>query len=177
MTPLHQGRITDLLTACHDHKASNTRKGRALEALAAELFSNIPGVRLTLANNKDAFDTQEIDLAVYNGEASNGLAGFPQVFLIECKNWSKPVGSMEVAWFDTKLRLKGCSFGVLLALKGITGKSHSLTAAHYIVASALREHRSLVVLKEDHIAGLTDTDEVVRLLQRRMTEIRVSRPF
>lgn len=65
------------------------------ECYAEKLFGAIPGIEFTTRNNKDAFATQEIDVAVWNDGDPNRLADFPKVFLVECKNWSSAVGSME----------------------------------------------------------------------------------
>jgi hypothetical protein len=165
------------LAACEDPDATYAERGAALEELAEELFASIPGVEFTVRNNKDAFATQEIDVAVWNQGDPAGLLDFPNVFLIECKNWSAPVGSMEIAWFDTKLRLKGCSFGVLIALQGITGKPHSLTAAYSIVAAALREQRDIVVITKDDLEGLEDSVGLVELIKHKIVQNRVARPF
>lgn len=169
--------IVAALAACEDPDASDAERGAALEQLAEELFAAIPGVEFTVRNNKDAFATQEIDVAVWNQGDPAGLLDFPKVFLVECKNWSAPVGSMEIAWFDTKLRLKGCSFGVLFALRGITGKSHSLTAAYSIVAAALREQRDIVVITKDDIEGLEDSLGLVELIKHKIVQNRVATPF
>lgn len=139
------------------------------------LFGTVPGVRCPLRDRVDVFGAQEIDVAVANSEAADGLAGFPRVFLVECKNWSSPVGSLEVAWFDSKLRMRGLTFGVLVAINGITGQAHALTAAHNIVAAALQESRELVVLDEEDIRGLHSPDELVQLLQDRRLELYVTR--
>jgi hypothetical protein len=165
------------LTACNDAGHDNARRGAALEQLAQDLFGAIPGVTLTLRNNKDAFYAQEIDVAAWNQGDPAGLLGFPQILLIECKNWSAPVGSMEIAWFDTKLRLKGCSFGVLLALEGITGKPHSLTAAYSILAAALREKRDIVVITKGDLEALQSVDDLVALIKQKMLQNRVAKPF
>ncbi len=170
-------KVTAALAVCDSATASDNARGAALETLAESLFGSVPGIDFTSRNSKDAFATQEIDVAVWNDGHGDGLAGFPPVFLVECKSWSSPVGSMEVAWFDTKLRLKGCSFGVLLALNGITGQPHSLTAAHSIVAAALREERNLVVLTRADLLTVSKPADLVNLIKKRTVQNRVSRPF
>jgi len=177
MTPSIDSKVAAGLRACNSAGSNSAQRGAALERLAQDLFGSIPGVTLTLRNNKDAFATQEIDVAAWNQGYPAGLAGFPQIFLIECKNWLSPVGSMEIAWFDTKLRLKGCSFGVLLALEGITGKQHSLTAAYSILAAALREQRDIIVITKTDLEALGSVAELVSLIQHKMLINRVSKPF
>lgn len=99
----------------------------------------------------DAHGCQEIDLAFWNDGLPDGLNGFDQIVHVEAKNWSAAVGSMEVAWFDTKLRLSGRRLGVLLSISGITGNAHSLRSAEDIVSNALREGREILVVSGDDL--------------------------
>ncbi len=89
-------------------------------------------------------------------------------------NWERPVGSLEVAWFDTKLRLRGLNFGVLVAMNGITGNAYALTSAHFIVSAALREGRSNVVHSRQDIETLRCTANLVELLKRKRLALVVS---
>jgi hypothetical protein len=41
------------------------QKGDALEALICYLFQNIPGITVTRRNERNAFDTEEIDVAFF----------------------------------------------------------------------------------------------------------------
>lgn len=170
-------RIGELLTACDDGSASNTARGRALETLVSELFAAIPGITFDVRDRLDVFDAQEIDVGIWNDGDPDGLQGFEQVFLVECKNWERPVGSLEVAWFDTKLRLRGLSFGVLVAMHGITGTEHALTSAHFIVSAALQEGRSVVVLARDEIEALQTSADLVEMLKRKRLALIVSGRF
>jgi hypothetical protein len=120
------------------------------------------------------FESQEIDVALGNDAVPGGLAGFERLIFVECKNWNQPVGSLEVAWLDTKLRLRGVDFGVLVALKGITGKSHALTSARFILASALPYKRYIVVVSRPEIEGLRGPDDLVALLQRKRLRLVMS---
>lgn len=76
-------------------------------------------------------------------------------------------------WFDTKLRNRGMEFGILVATKGITGNAYDLTAAHKIVADALKEKRRLVVLTPNEIIALAETDDLCHLLKKKMCELAV----
>jgi hypothetical protein len=114
---------------------SKQNKGKALEDLVVYLFTMIPGVTLSARDEKNVFETEEIDVAFWNEQEPDGLKAFDEILLTECKNWSEPVGSMEVNWFLSKIEDRGERFGILLAMNGITGKARDLTAAHKIVAN------------------------------------------
>ena len=56
------------------------------------------------------------------------MAGqFDQVLLVECKNWSGPVGYPELAVFQQQTPAARRLLGVLVAAHGITGKPEELT--------------------------------------------------
>lgn len=153
--------------------ATTAERGKAYEELICYVFSQVPGVSMTRRNAMNAFQTEEIDVAVWNDGHADGLFFLSNIILIECKNWSNSVGSIEVNWFDTKLRNRGLDFGVLVATNGITGDANDLTAAHSIVAAALRERRRLVVIRGDEILGLTDSSELVKLIKEKLCDLAV----
>ncbi len=154
-----------------DTTNSSTVRGRALEGLAAYLFGRIPGVKAVAANVISAFQSEEIDVAVDNERRPNGLYFLPPLFLVECKNWSRPTGSAELAWFDWKVRVRGQKFGVFITTNGITGNPHERTGARDVVASALTESRQLLVLQKDDLSSLVTTEEFLGRLQTRVSQL------
>jgi hypothetical protein len=155
--------------------AENTvDQGRALEDLICYVFDLVPGISITRRNEKNAFKTEEIDVALWNDGHVDGFHFLPNIILVECKNWSARVGSDELSWFDTKLRRRGLSYGVLVATNGITGDATQLTDAHSIVAAALRERRRLIVITGDEILALSDTSELVHLVKEKLCDLAVA---
>jgi hypothetical protein len=148
-------------------------QGRALEDLICYLFTQVPGISITRRNELNVFSTEEIDVAFWNDGHPEGFFFLPNIILVECKNWSHSVGSGEVSWFDTKLRNRGLGFGILVAANGITGEAENLTAAHSIVAAALREGRRLVVIRRDELLPLTDSLQLVRLVKEKLCDLAV----
>jgi hypothetical protein len=162
------------LLADGDQAANTTARGQALEDLIAYLFELIPGVTVTARNALNAFHAEEIDVAFWNDGESTGLRMFDHILLVECKNWSVPVGYPELAIFNDKLTSRGRPMGVFVAASGITGDPAGLTAAHSVLARALAEGREMIVLTRQEIEQLTDTDELVRLLKRKRVQLAVS---
>jgi hypothetical protein len=155
--------------------AENTvDQGRALEDLICYVFDLVPGISITRRNEKNAFKTEEIDVALWNDGHVDGFHFLPNIILVECKNWSARVGRDELSWFDTKLRRRGLSYGVLVATNGITGDATQLTDAHSIVAAALRERRRLIVITGDEILALSDTSELVHLVKEKLCDLAVA---
>lgn len=131
--------------------SSTPQKSQPIGDLADDLLAQLeaPDKHITATRNKkNVFETEEVDICVYNVFSPGGLPSpaFPPWILIECKNWSHKVSSSEVSWFDTKLRDRGLSLGILIATQGITGDSQRLTDAHFIVAKALSEQRKIIVI-------------------------------
>jgi hypothetical protein len=152
---------------------TTAESGKALEDLVCYLFDLVPGVSITHRNELNAFDTEEIDVAVWNDGDPDGLSFLPNIILIECKNWSARVGSSEVNWFDSKLRSRGLDFGILIAARGITGHSADLTAAHSIVASALKDRRRFLVITTDELLALPDTGSLAHLIKKKLCDLAV----
>jgi hypothetical protein len=149
--------------------ATTAVQGKALEDLICYVFDLMPGITITHRNTKNAFATEEIDVALFNDE----IISLPNIILVEAKNWSNRVGSIEVAWFLTKLQNRGLDFGILVTTKGITGNAEDLTAAHNTVAAALAQKRRLIMITTDELQALTDTDELLQLIKTKLCDLAV----
>jgi hypothetical protein len=103
---------------------------------AAELRPNPRNWRRHPKRQREALRAllSEVDLAVWNDDSP--WSSFGPVFVVECKNWDRKVGSAEVAWFDWKMRLGGVTTGILLSAEGVTGEVRYLENARAIVARA-----------------------------------------
>lgn len=173
MPELDLQRWAELWSAA-DTAATNHAKGRAFEELVAWLFEQIPGVVVTARDTLSTAGDQEIDIAFWNDQLSEGLRQFDPIILVECKNWNSAVSAREVDWFHTKLRDRGRPLGILVAACGITGDPGDLSRAHRVVASALKESRELVVITRAELQGLTHTDELVLLLKQKRAYLAAS---
>lgn len=97
-------------------------KGKPLEDLATYLMLLIPGW-IPRRNVKTVYNEFESDIIVSNLIQAGNLNAelFGRNFLIECKNWEKPVGTEQVGYFLYRMRLTHTTFGILFASGGITG--------------------------------------------------------
>ncbi len=173
MARLSSRRIFDLLQISRDG-SSTAEQGRSLENLVCYVFGKIPGVTITHRNQLNVFNSEEIDVALWNEKRARILDFLPNVILVEAKNWSNPVGSSEVSWFDNKLRERGLGFGILVAVQGITGNAQDRTSSHQIIAGALREHRRIVVIRGDDLASLQESNELIQIIKLRLCELAVT---
>lgn len=149
-------------------------KGRAYEDLACYLFEKVPGVSIAKRNALNDFKSEEIDVAFWNKKSKQGFYFLDDVIVVECKNWSKRLGAEEVNWFDTKIKNRGLSCGILLAANGITGVASEKTSAHQIISAALVEKRRMVVVTADEVVNLESTGDLVVLVQEKLCELAVS---
>lgn len=157
-----------------DRSKTTVEKGRILEELVCYLFEQIPGVSTGKRNALNTFQSEEIDIAFWNQRDVDGFYFLPNIILVECKNWSQPVGSEEVNWFDSKLKRRGQSFRILIAANGITGNSQKIESAHEIIRVALSEGRQLIVITRSEINNLRATEDLIRLIQDKLCELVVS---
>lgn len=172
MPLIDQNTVNEFVQLGQNGNSTNVR-GKALEDLVCYIFGLVPGIAITHRNEMNVFNTEEIDVALWNEIDHAGFYFPPNIILVECKNWSSPVSSVEVNWFDTKLRNRGLDFGILIATNGITGNQDELTAAHLIIANALKERRRLIVVRTDELAALADTDALAALVKRKFCDLAV----
>ena len=157
-----------------DNGGTNQIKGRAFEDLACYLFETVPGVSIALRNQMNAYNNEEIDVAIWIDKSRYGFDFLPNVVLIECKNWSNPVSSIEVNWFCQKVASRGLDFGILIANNGITGNEHDLTAAHNTIAFHLAQKRRIIVITRDEINGFSTTGDLVHLVKEKICLLTVA---
>jgi hypothetical protein len=168
MPPIDQLQVQAFIDAGRDG-ATTADQGRALEDLICYVFGLVPGIAITHRNAMNVFDTEEIDVALFNEE----IRSLPNVILVEAKNWSNRVGSAEVAWFLTKLQNRGLDFGILVTTHGITGDPTDLNRAHAQVAHALSQKRRLILITTAELQGLADSDELVSLMKTKLCDLAV----
>lgn len=173
MPPFPPGQLPQLIAAVRQADTTAT-KGRALEDLICALFSWVSGIEIAERNALNAFATEEVDVALWNDQAPDGFRFLPYTFLVECKNWSAAVGTAEVAYFVRRCQNHGCDHGFLIAANGITGEPRQLTAAHYELATALKDGIRIVVLTLDEIEALSATEDLIRLIKRKLCQLMVS---
>jgi hypothetical protein len=91
------------------------------------------------------------------------------VLIIECKSTGNAVSSADVGWFVRKLQDRGVNHGILIALSGITGAASGVNNAHSEILSALvRDKIKVLVITRPEILALTDTDDLVELLKKKI---------
>ena len=157
-----------------DAATTAAEKGRALEDLTEYLFGSVPGLKLSSRDKKNTYETEEIDVAFWNEQHPKGFKALGFLLLVECKNWSEPVGSAEVSWFITKLRHRALDFGILLAANGITGDAADSRQAHDVVSKALVGGIRVVVITRAEIEAMKTSDDLVTMVKLKLCELTAS---
>ena len=166
--------IRQFFSRADDPTATMPQKGKALEDLSCYLFEKIPGVSLSQRNVLNTFHSEELDVAFWNDQYTTGLKSFNAIILVECKNWSTPVGSSEVTTFVAKIENRALDFGILIAAKGITGSATDSKQAHDIVSKALARGIRLVVITRAEIESLQTSEELVSKIKEKVCQLVVS---
>ena len=147
---------------------SEQQRGRLFEDLICQMFGSITGMSIVARNVFTTGRSQEVDILIAHDSRRSGIPFLPDFILVECKNWSWPVSSIEVAWFDRKVKQRGIDLGILVAAQGVTGEQRERTFAHEIIAWALAERRRLVVITSSDLAPLRSGEELVELVWARL---------
>lgn len=159
-----------------DSEKSSTKqeKGKLYEELACYIFKMIPGVVIAKRNVMNQYNTEEVDVSIWNEKFSDGLPFLNNVFLVECKNWSKPIKSIDVNWFATKVEDRGLDFGILMAANGITKENNEIKRAQSILTGYVRKRIQIIVLEKDEVLALDTTDDLILLIKNKICELVVN---
>jgi CheY-like chemotaxis protein len=101
-----------------DKETDANKKGRLLEDLMVHLIKTIPGFHHARTRREN--DIEEIDILIRNESSDPVWSKEQSYILVECKNWSKPVGVDELRSFLYKIerRFDRCRLGFFIAPGG-----------------------------------------------------------
>lgn len=144
------------LRMVHSAKTS-AEKGRSLERLAecfVDLFSG-----LEVVGKNIRIEAEELDLVVKNEIEKIFWQRLGAPIIIECKNWSRPVGAPEIRDLVQKMREVRTVF--LIAAKGVTTRD----GASYEILEARKNMKFILVFDiwdmEEILRG-TNPEEIVK---------------
>jgi len=140
---------------------TNNQKKNTLENFAKYLVTMIQGWKTRYIDFN--LEAEEIDLVVQN-QLNSSKWGDP--ILIECKNWSKPVGAPEITVFIDKIEIMQCKVGILIAKKGITGNEKH-DAGLKVREALIRKGIRLIVLTLDDLKSVENGTQIIELLNDR----------
>ncbi|MBK9125283.1 MAG: hypothetical protein IPM16_19470 [Chloroflexi bacterium] len=161
--PVNQAYLRALLANTDAHHKTTTAIGNALETLAAYLVMLMPGLT-PRRNVRSETQDGEHDLVVHNSHLSPTVdtETFGRSFLIECKNWSTPIGVSEVGYFLYRMRLSHTKFGAIFSRNGITGQDKD-RAADSLIRRAYHEDNAIcVVVTQQHLEQIAKRENSLR---------------
>ena len=143
-------------------------KGTSLEELANLLLNGTRGLSVKYRNLRTR--TSEIDLVIeYQPQVQKipALEDVGRYFLVECKNWSKPVGASNVRDFIGKLEACRVNLGLVFSRNGLTGENSGGDAV-----GAIRKHfdqfgRIVLVIAMDDLRSMNQ-ESFCGLLDRKL---------
>jgi hypothetical protein len=141
-----------------DKPGTPQQKGASLEAFAEGLIKVLPGMRVQKRDLR--LEAEEIDLLVSN----YGLAVWGDPILVECKNWSTPVGANEVVLFTRKIVDQGAKTGILIVTAGITGderRDAGLRVREALTGAGVR----IIVLTREDLGSARNAETLWGLLE------------
>ncbi|KAF2508366.1 hypothetical protein EYY60_14645 [Flavobacterium zhairuonense] len=138
--------LTEKWKKLNSLKKEDISKGTKLEDFIASLFHKKFG--FDVLAKKLLTETQELDIILKNVSKNDFVKSLNSPFvLIECKNWSSPVGVAEARVFESKYRESGSkvNLGIFVAINGVTKpfKTH--------INNLIREGINLIVVNNKDI--------------------------
>ena len=165
------------LIARVDAATTSNDKGDRFEHLSIYLFQHLNGVEVM--EHDIQMSSEEIDLVLWNAQLEEVLRPWETVILVECKNWSKTVGSSAFDSFIGKLRRRSLTTGIFIAAAGITGGfirgDHAESGATGIIRSALQEGIRVIVITMEDIRAIASLDDIRDLIKKRYCGLYVHR--
>lgn len=140
------------------------RKGAMLERTLRLLFHTLPGLERVRSNWRT--DVEEIDLVVRNESTDPVLHRESGLWLVECKNWSRPVDPQTVTAFRAKLQDKHgrVRLGLFVAAGGFTRNVDP------VLARMSHAPELVVVIDGDQLAAWIDAPDRIAWLKDRIED-------
>ena len=157
------------------HGAGERVNGKELEALSGYLLGCVPGfeVEMDITTGESQLD----GIIRNRGPRYDFRQDFGTYIVVECKDWSKRVGSKEVGWLVNKLLTQECKAGILFSCEGITGGRSTADqdtrhAALTLLKAYQRAGKIILVLDRGDLEVAAGGDNLVRILRDKYEEVR-----
>ena len=155
--------------------ASSNKKGARLEQFAAFLVSTIPGMRPRRRLVSQGQTAEHDVVATVVGESGYPLPARATEWLIECKNWKKPVNVDQVGHFLARMQHAAATFGIIVSTSGLTDgkrKQADQFANRFRGELCLREGIVCLVIEAQELLQLGTNGTFRGLIDRKYEESR-----
>jgi hypothetical protein len=169
--PMH-GPLVDLIEAV-EKSVTNEEKGKSLETVARFLINSVPSLSCKYSNLQTR--SSEIDVVIEYNRSHGVIPLFNELgrySLVECKNWSRPVGASQVRDFLGKIHKCKVKIGIIFSKNGVTGIDSG--------ADALREIQNqfdchgvfVLVFSLEDLRTIKDGSAFLKALDRKADNLR-----
>jgi len=144
-----------------ENAKTNDEKKDTLENFADYFVSLFDDWKVVNKNLRT--EAEEIDIMIQNNVLG---VKWGDPILVECKNWSKPIGKDEIVLFLDKLMIQKCLVGILISKNGITGTETSdagLRVREALWGKGIR----IIVLTLNDLKNVTNTDTLKKVMTDR----------
>ncbi len=166
------GKLVELIEAI-ERATTAADKGSSLESLARFLFNSVPSLRAKYCNLQTR--SSEIDIVVeYLGNRGE-IPIFEELgryCLVECKNWSKPVGVTPVRDFMGKLDKCKTRLGIIFSRNGVTGVDSGADALREIHSRFDRDGVYLLIFSLEELKGIAGGLAFVEAIEKKANGLR-----
>lgn len=149
-------------------EADPNRKGRLLEDLMVLILTTIPGFEHASPRRRN--ELEEIDILVRNESTDPIWTKEGTHLLVECKNWSRPVGVPELSLFANKMahRYGRCRLGLFIAPGGFADTVRAE------LLSRRTDHLLILLLDAEGLNALVETRDRNAYLKKLHTDALVA---
>ena len=172
MPTISNSRIIQFLSVIRKSSSQN-EQGFALEELLCNLFKKIPGLSITKRNEDRKFDGNDIDIIIWNAQRSDGFYFLPNILSIAAYRWLEKIEKEHISWFINRLKERGLSFGILVAMNGLVEDEEERTLVRQQISSALNDERQIVILRGKDFKKINSTEQLVTLVKEKLCELAV----
>lgn len=145
--------------------SSGPDKGKALEDFAAAFIETVKGLEIIKRNAR--LSAEELDIYIENRIVHGfwRLAGSPMI--VECKNWSEPVGAKEITILQGKLESVSpdAKTAILVAPQGVSGNGYR--DAILKIRESRQRGRQIIVLERDDLEAIADGKHAARVIEEK----------
>ena len=171
--PTYQGLLADV-----DAAVTNNQKGDRFETLCSYILTNLTGVEIQARDALMA--SEEIDLVLWNAQTEEVLKPFENTILVECKNWSAPVGAPSLDSFISKMRRRALKTGMFIAASGVSGdflNGNGNDGSIDIIKTSLAEGIRVIIINRTDLDNITSMDDLRTLIKKRYCGLFIHKPF
>ena len=144
-----------------------------MEELLCSLFKKIPGLSITKRNEDRKFEGKDIEIVFWNEQKSDGFYFLPNIIPFGAHRSLEKLEREHIKWFINRLKERGLSFGVLIAMNGLVEDEEEQSLVRQQISSALNDERQIVILRGKDFEKIESTEQLVTLVKEKLCELAV----